>query len=42
MLGAHDRYTRLLEYGDATEFHTRLNEYCGALKTQPAIPDSVT
>lgn len=37
VLGSHGRYARFLEYGDAAEFHARLEEFRAAL-AQPAAP----
>lgn len=34
ILGAHARYERFLEYGDATDYHARLNEYRLALEKE--------
>jgi hypothetical protein len=36
VLGSHHRYARFLEYGDAADFHARLEEFRAALETHDA------
>lgn len=40
MLGAHSRYARFLAYGEAADFHKKLEEFRAALAKEPASTES--